>query len=217
MALKHLKEINKRTKYTVCGWIRRKEKSLTLQNITSLISSICILYSREDEVFHVISNNGIKVSENKKMISKIDGKKGSNNNYGITKVSSTSNFTYRWNLKFINEKGTGLIYFGIASKLSPNSHLVEVENNVYYGFHSCAKFSHTAVGHDRYGKSGYGKGDEISIILDLTQKEIKLVINGEDQGIAFGNVQKSDDITYQLFVELWAVNDCVEIVDFSKY
>ena len=48
MALKQLKDIDNRTKYAVYGWIRRKEKSLRLLNVPSQITSICILYYREN-------------------------------------------------------------------------------------------------------------------------------------------------------------------------
>ena len=53
--LKKLSKIDDRTKLTVYGWIRQQEKSLRLRNIPSMITAICILYARDDEIFEIIN------------------------------------------------------------------------------------------------------------------------------------------------------------------
>ena len=73
MAFKQLNTIDKRTKYSVYGWMRNEEKALKLRHIPSMISSMCILYFRDDEIFGVTPNDQVKLSENKKIITKIDG------------------------------------------------------------------------------------------------------------------------------------------------
>ena len=65
MALKQLSKIDKRTKYSVYGWIREEEKALKLSKIPSMISAMFILYFREDEIFGVIRNDHFKLSDTK--------------------------------------------------------------------------------------------------------------------------------------------------------
>ena len=118
MSLKKLKSIDKRTKYSVYGWIREKGKKLKIKAVPSIISAICILYFREEEIFNIISDNGIELSENKRMITKIgDDAKINNNNYGIIKVNSGSGLICRWDLKAIKISDYTMI--GIASKQFP--------------------------------------------------------------------------------------------------
>ena len=60
-------------------------------------------------------------------------------------------------------------------------------------------------------------GDNISLYLDLRNQQIYLTINGKDYGVAFRDIVKSMDTKYRLFVSLCGINDCVEILDFTKY
>ena len=109
----------------------------------------------------------------------------------------------------------GNIYIGIASEKTPNTNITDVEQNIYYGFSYKWKFSQTKsakTDHEQYG--GFDTGDIVSIILDLKKAEIKLAINGTTQETAFTNVEKSDNTSYSLFVSLYNIGDCVEIVNF---
>ena len=45
------------------GWIRKQEKMLKLHNVPTVVTSMCILYTREDEIFDKISDNGIKINK----------------------------------------------------------------------------------------------------------------------------------------------------------
>eukprot|EP01084_Bolivina_argentea_P282151 482922_1 len=67
--LNRLSKIDTRTKYAVFGWIRNNEKLLELSHIPLLISFICILYFRDDEIFAIIGTK-VKLSNNKKCIEK---------------------------------------------------------------------------------------------------------------------------------------------------
>ena len=97
MSLKLLKQIDKRTKCTVYGWIRELEAALNIPHIPTMISSICILYFREDEIFSTISQNGSELSQNKKMITKMDiDHDNDNNNYGLIMAPSNGDCIYKW-------------------------------------------------------------------------------------------------------------------------
>ena len=69
--LKKLSKIDNKTKYVVYGWIRRAEDKLELGHIPMMISSICILYYHQDEIFHIVSKN-VKVSKDRKSLIKVN-------------------------------------------------------------------------------------------------------------------------------------------------
>ena len=77
-----------------------------------------------------ISTNGIKVSDDQKLITKIsqDGS-AHNNNYGSNEIDSESECICQWDLKIIksglHEYGH-IIYVGIASKQTPNTEVTNI-------------------------------------------------------------------------------------------
>lgn len=217
MSLKILSKIHNKTKLSVYGWIRKEEKTLKIPNIPSLVSAICILYYREDEIFNIISDKCIKLSGNKKTITKTDYDLSlANNNYGIVKIRSKGNNTiYTWKLKMHFVVKCYYNAVGIASKISPNQQMEHINDAVHYMVHGDAKRSSDDQCSKNYGKT-WKNGDELSMTLDMGQSEMRLSINGEDQGIAFTNIKKSKDIEYRLFISLYSIKDCVEILEFTK-
>ena len=214
MAFKQLSKIDKRTKYSVHGWIRNKEKSLGLTTIPSMINAICILYFRDDEIFNVI-NGAVKLSENKKIITSLAGDFAflikAFYNYGIMEIVPTSNLVYQWDLRIVKCTENDCIYFGITSTKSEEL----FGDGHHYAFKNGGEKTKTDEKWKSYGEE-IRTGDIVSINLDLKKAQIKLIINGKDQGIAYENVDKSKDIKYRLFVTLLFKNDCVEILNFSK-
>ena len=222
MSLQKLKSIDKRTKYSVYVWIRNKEKTLGLRNIPSLISSICILYFRDEEIFNVpvISNKGIKLSKNKKTITKIDEHLDcNNNNYGIIGIESDSELIVQWDLKAI--KISDCVAIGIASKQFPNKKMEHCQDSgcFYYFFYQEAGdvYQMSTDGEDTvYSDEHWMNGDKISIKVDFKEDCMRLFIN--DVAVrGFTNIQKSEDIKYQLFVCLYSIGDTIEITDFTKH
>ena len=67
----------------------------------------------------------------------------------------------------------------------------------------------------KYGAM-FDEGDIVEIEMDLQKAEIKLEINGIDQGVAFKNVVKTNDMDYILIRSLSCIADSVEILDFKK-
>ena len=51
--LKKLSKIDDRTKLAVYGWVSNEERLLHLNHIPIMISSICVLYFYDDEIFEV--------------------------------------------------------------------------------------------------------------------------------------------------------------------
>ena len=215
-SLKELSKIDNWTKYAVYGWIRKMETSLLSQNMPNMIIVLCILFFRRDEIFQVFDEKEIQLSSNKKCITKIN-RYGRTHIYGSNEISSIVNCKYEWKLR-TNERG-GSIAIGIGSlnfttkpfnKLRGFNHLylsngdrIMVQQGEYckYELYGC-KFKWNEV-------------NEISICLDLGRAELKFILNGMDQGIAFKNIKKREDVKYRLMVTLWSVDDSVEIQSFS--
>ena len=94
MAFKQLSSIDTKTKLTVHGWVRNKEKSLRLRHVPSMIKAICILYFREDDIFE-IAGDDLKISKDKKSVkagtTSDDFSLLKNNCYGIIEIPSMNN------------------------------------------------------------------------------------------------------------------------------
>ena len=70
-SFKKLSKIDKRTKYSVYGWIREMEQALDLSQVPMMISSICILYFHKDPIFDSnLIGTSTKLSADKKCITK---------------------------------------------------------------------------------------------------------------------------------------------------
>ena len=187
----------------------------------SMITAICILYARDDEIFGIVSDNGIELTENKKIITKIDKKSWNNSNYGINEISSMDDWFYKWNFRVNSVTNPRQLMFGISSKQAPNCYTGLMYNEcigcVYCKFRSkeknCSSINYLAW--IKYCDE-IKEGDIISLCLDLKRATIKLIINGKDYVIAFQNIQRSMDINYRFFVTLYHMNDCVEILNFTR-
>ncbi len=216
---KLLSKIDQTTKYVVYGWIREAEVELKLVHIPMMISSICILYYRDDEIFD-ITGDDIKLSQNKKCITEIGAEYRCNCNYGIIEVSSNSDNVYRWDLKIIKQPQQ---YWSIFAGLSSVRKLGDIwslcrENggaSIYMYANLGSIYDANKAHWTMYGQR-FRENDTVSIILDLQKQQITYLVNEEDQGIAYKNIIKNDDIKYQLLVVLRNHNDCVEITNFNK-
>ena len=205
MAFKELKTVNKRDRYSVHGWMRHEEKHLKLDNIPSMVTSICILYFRHKEIFGIINNkNGVILSPNKTIITNTTRLTYSIN-YGITKIPSMNKNIYKWDLRPIKDKRGGIGY-GIGDT---NGHRYEFDCDV--------KGDWDAKQVD-FSNIKYKQGDKISIILDLKKCELRAMVNNGMEKIAFINLVKSKEIDYRLMVIFNnnLIGDCVEILNFTK-
>ena len=210
---KKLNKIDDKTKLAVYGWFRQQEKSLKLRNIPSMITAICILYTHNDEVFEIINKN-IKVSGNKKVISGSLGCGWNNHNYGAIIIPSSSQNVYQWNLRINKFLGNVVLSLGISSTITPNTGY-QFHIDGYYQIHD-GGHKYTAKGPWTTYCNKLKVNDKVTIHLDLTKSEIRFSINDNDQGIAYQNILKGEDIKYRLTVCIGEVGAEIEILDFKK-
>ena len=196
-SLKLLSKVDGKTKDTVYGWIREAEKESQIGHIPMMLSSICILYYRDDEIFDA-STHCNRSNDNKIATMKRESAGLFTCIYGVTKIESNSDNVYRWDLR-INHR-VKIIRVGISSDTKFADFvdaLTEITTGIY--MYSCLALKN----HQPYVKKAwknYGKAfsteDEISIVLDLKKQTIKFWVNDDDQGIAFANVQKHVPIKF---------------------
>lgn len=139
-----LSKIDNRTKYGVYGWIRQAEIELKLCHIPLVISSICILYAHDDEIFEIIEK-GVKSYNHGKCI-KIGNKIGLTkfqwqHAFGKIVIPSIDDGIYEWEMNINTSDITGRYVVGITS-LDPI--LTEDEgvniwyrNGVHYLYYGC--------------------------------------------------------------------------------
>ena len=177
-----------------------------------MVSSMCILFYRDDEVFDIIGAN-VRVSSNKKCITKLECCNWKNNTYGILEIPSMSDFIYNWDLKINNNEG---IMIGISSVQCPSHDFEKKKNGHHYVYwHNGDIYNPYEMTWDNYGDR-YRSGDIVSMNVDLREKQIIFSINGKDQGVAYDYVHQDEDVKYRLMVAMHSANASVEIVNFSK-
>ena len=224
MSLKQLNQIDKPTKYSVYGWIRETETQFKLKHTPSMITAICILYFRDDEIFDINNRNEkkIKLSSNRKSITKIgdimtNNIGWNNNTYGTIQISSMNNMVYKWDIKIIKAISRCSIIVGITSNNIPDKFIGNSRNpGVYYAFWSHGKKGAHNIPMAICGDD-FGTNDQVSIYLDLNNAQIGFYINENLQEIAFRNIVRSKNVTYRLFVSMWNIGESVEIINFSKH
>ena len=111
-------------------------------------------------------------------------------NFGLPEISSNADLICVWSLKIHKDKDCSTI-IGIASNQNINR---SFHDHPHYTFWSGEKNSAKFL----YGWSPcckeFKEGDTVSMHLDLKRALVKLIINGDDQGVSVGNVAKSKKI-----------------------
>ena len=221
-----LSKIDKRTKYSVNGWIRKLEQSLQLNHI-SIISDIIILFFRDDEIFDnetgIASNNCI-ISKDGKTVTRTDkthDDNWDNNSYGEIEIPSTEPLIYKWDLKTckaVDDDSDAFrsgILIGVSSDISPDNDFEGRKGYHYCYLHAGSKYD----GQNNWNSYGcsYGSNDIVSMEMNLKRAEMRFYVNNQDQGVAYTNIKNDDaDVKYRLLVSLYSSGDSVEIVNFSK-
>ena len=218
--LKKLSKIDNKTKYGVYGWIMKAEKELQLIHIPVMISSICILYYHEDEIFGNVSKE-TKISKDGKCITKMS-KSWSNTNYGINEIESSADNTYRWDFSLKRLKGHDhMLFIGITAPKQ-----MHTERHICGSDERNSSYFRWAFGRNwdpvnekliiPKEKVKFYQGDKISMILDLSKSSLAFMINDKFKTIAYDDIKKADNIQYRMFVSIYFPDDCVEMLNFSS-
>ena len=218
--MKEVSAVDRRTKYCVYGWMREMEKELDLGYIPPIISSICILYYRGEEIFKTTSDK-IEISKEGKCIKSTAAGWIDHCGYGITKISSMSGNFYQWDIR-IHEQSRNMfaIRFGISSQadiLRYDGILQLLGGHYTYLYQSGRVFHNPEEKFKGYKQAESLKtGDKLSLCLDLRKKELTFMINDKCIEQKCENIKVGEDVYYRLIVSICQQNDCVEIINFTQ-
>lgn len=180
-------------------------------NIPSMVSCLVILFYKIVDVFEVINNDEIELFESGNIIKKVSNECSSNVNYAEMTIQSNIRSIIKWNLNIISGASDAIIGIGHCKE---NKFNTKIFPDINYYFYKGKKKSGLSV-MDNYGES-WRPTDDASILLDLKRREIRLIINKKDYGVAFRNIATGQDIKCKLFVSLYKINDCVKIQEFIQ-
>ena len=220
--LKKLSNIDTRTKYGVYGWIREAEKELQIANVPLTIHSICILYIRDEEEFdEELINDYIKLSHDKKCVTKSRANHWSNNSYGTIEIQWKVKHVYQWNMKISknDDSPDHRIIIGVSNVQRPKS--ADRKWNEYIYAHCsdgetlkpdsmiCKKRNN----YWRWHRSphSFGNGDIISMTLNLDLETLTFSINGSEKFV-IDKIHKGHDIIYRMFVSIYGRDDSVRLL-----
>ena len=211
LSLSSLSKVDDRTKHAVSGWLRIQVPSMDLYDIP-LISSLCILFFGGYELFE-IAGSDVQISDDGKTINKkgTDSNNNRSSSYGMTRIWSKSKSIYQWDLK-VKAYDIGF-YIGLSSTVHPDKCYWKQAGH-HYAWWILGSLK-IPSGWESYGEPAK-VNDIVSIVLDLKQREIRFLVNHQDQGVAYqgDDIKIGDDIEYRLAVIPCSRGDSIEIVDF---
>eukprot|EP01084_Bolivina_argentea_P253347 425531_1 len=217
--LQAVKNVNKRTKLTVFGYIREQELRQSF-NIPLLISYTCLVYYYVPEFITKARNDYFKVSTDKLTVT---NNKEYCNSYFQTIylnqwIHSTSKMISKW-IFYINKQNESATYFGLASK--DNSSMKTFTNHKpNYSVSSFGyKYSHQTVDNNVVKQAKVDTGDTITFILDLSDEKkgmIKFQVNKKETVILFDNVETGNDIKYKMCLQITAKSSSVTLKSYQE-
>ena len=213
-----LHQIDHKLKISVYGWIRRAELQLHLQVVPLVVSSICILYLHEEEIFEIIGKH-ITLSKNKKCITLMRDD-SEYINYGAIEIDSSR--IYKLDLSIYFPIRYGVICVG-ASNYMDEPFSVYSDFNLFNDiFIAIKRITGSKINnpeiesHASFVRINVEKGiTNVSIILDISKSSMRIISkqakvnqilhklnNGDIKSFQFMN---NDDIKYKLMAILWSI------------
>ena len=183
------------TEQNVHGWIRKGVIELAPSNLPNSVTQIIILHFGKAEIIDIIDKKGVKSSEKQQTVTKI-GNNTFYNSFGKNKILSTGKGKYKWDLKMVTSHQT---WIGISSSYEVTaSSFVSMTGTMC----SASCLGSSCRTNDEYfknvtmGRFGFDKkADIVTLILDLNVKQLKLLVNDDDNiACTLIDIKQGDDI-----------------------
>lgn len=202
-----LKHLSKKTKYSVCGYLREIQwlllsdengNELFYANMPPLINNICLAYYRLGQYFEEGPQCFALSGFDNNTITKIQsGDRGWDNTvYSKDWIESNQNKVIKLIMKIERIAGGAAVGFGVIN----NNHHCNV-NKSFYEQHSYAVFNsgyaYMDGGDCRSNVMECYTNDIVALILDLKNRQIILHRNNgkiEKREVVFENIRKQDNI-----------------------
>ena len=219
-----LEDIDQSQKDLTSGYLKRIQAEINQNdnpyyNPPSLVVYIIVLYNSICEYF-AICGDGMKISDDAETISKHHY--GNDTAYGNIGIHGGHNATYIWKFKVLSKQSSAPIAFGIdasnkkyikgyfCSSFNPFTFYAYRSNrNAFSRGYKCAK---------NMPRSCYGHGLDMEDIIIMTvntkSKSISFCHNDKDLGIAYQNIDFSDNKRYHMAVWTNYAATAITLIDF---
>eukprot|EP01084_Bolivina_argentea_P188006 323728_1 len=219
--LSNVKQADKRSKYTVFGYIREMESNFNLENIPMLISYLCLSYHYDPEYISKARDDAFEISKNRLIIT---SKKTicfrDHTIYCNQWIHSMSNVIAKWTFKINyvpNASSIDGIYFGLASEQNDNGIYNDFSNSkaANYAVSDCGdKYTHDAESiTENVGE--LHSNDEVTYTLDLQNATFGCKINNNNELILFEYIKQSNDIKYKMVIQIAGKGGSVTLKNFT--
>ena len=221
------KNIDQSQKDLVAGYFRQIQSLMNKHehayyDTPPLVVYLTILYYYIREYF-TKCGVGMKINETGDKIDTIS-LEGESTAYGNIEIDGSSNRIYRWKIKIMSiPQYSPIIAVGIDSSnkkwLNRYFYFKHQDSSYYvYKFTRNRGFKYRNSRNEYANNYGHGidVGDIITMELDTNKKMIRFYHNGEDQGIAFENIDFSENKKYHMAVFLYDPDICLQLIDFRQ-
>lgn len=214
--LEKLNSVKDTIKLTVHGWMRETTKQLQfVSTIPPLIFALCILYLNEEERFAIIRKY-IESSDDEKKIWKTFDDREFTNNYGQIVIPSLSNCLCRWNF-MVHDVSLVSLFIGVSWKVVPEPSGPPQMDDSHYCIHNAGYKNMIEKRHFGAYCDEIHAGDKVTLILDLKRAQIRYIINDKDQGVAYQDILKGEDVNYRLNVCIRKKGVSISITNFERH
>ena len=164
---------------------------------------------------------GCEISEDKRSITCMEDSYR-NTSYGNVDILSMRHIEYKWKIK-INAGFGGYISIGISSNDEYDEDYTAWRNDGqyvnyhHYGYNGWGGYIISKK--DPYGtrySEHFAAGDVIDMILNLKSKELSFCKNGKNLGVAFDNIETTDDLIYRLAISIGEIHTNLTIIEFTE-
>ena len=228
-SLEDVKKVDQRSTYCVFGYIRRMQSLFPSENIYYTIPALvihwCLLYYFVDEQFGEDNlGMGYKLSKNNKIMKLIKNKFGA-----VYLRHTVKTGIHRWKFKILKVNDhhyyMSIGIFKTKNKVKAGCRVDKFRADDGYGWIiNCQRTTTIKGSRDagrgrrmprraRYGIRDCITGDIIEMILDLNQGNLSYVVNGEDWGVAFANIEIT---SYRAAVSANRTDDGMELISYQQ-
>ena len=213
-SLEEVKYVGEITEYIVFGFIRRVQNVMPKDNpyytIPQLIIHWCLLYYCFGEHFDAGNcSTNIALNASKTIATKKHTIKGTYSVGMLSKIVSLG--IYRWRFKIVKYSKYAMS-FGVCpinSEIDLNSMLYHNEK-AYVWIANQYTLYYRGWDEGWYGeKLQFKDGDIIDMILDLDERTLKYIVNGNDLGIAFEDIELTE---YRACIDMCEEKTSIQIM-----
>eukprot|EP01084_Bolivina_argentea_P153383 267449_1 len=165
-----------------------------------------------------MSGSDIAVMNGYKMIKKFRSKVHSV--FGKYIVDSNNNNVYKWTFK-VEKGGDGLMVIGIILKQSETD-MIGLVNKPFYVYDTFDNYGYNVFNGYKISQNVLEKysiksksDDIIDMELDMKNQTLVYYVNGKCQSVAFNDIKKGNDISYQMAISVQQNQDSLSLQQFK--